>query len=151
MAKETLYELDFYSWTLQQAGLLRAGRLDEIDVENIFEEVESLGKSHRTALRSAYRLIALHLLKLAYQPDKASRSWRVTIIRERDNIIDILHESPGLKPQRKDIFATAYTGARKEAAADAGLSPSLFPKLPPFTVEDAEDETYFCAVPPLVD
>lgn len=39
----TLYDHDFYAWTNEQAGLLRAGKLSEADLEHIAEEIESMG------------------------------------------------------------------------------------------------------------
>src|SRR5947208_2799040 len=37
------YEHDLYGWALQQAALLRAGRIDEADVRNIAEELDDVG------------------------------------------------------------------------------------------------------------
>ena len=42
----SIYETDFYLWTQEQATLLREGRLDELDVPNLVEEIDSLGRSH---------------------------------------------------------------------------------------------------------
>lgn len=39
------YEQDFYGWTQEQAALLRAGRLNDLDIENLIEEVETMGRS----------------------------------------------------------------------------------------------------------
>lgn len=137
-----LYASDFYGWTQKQTALLHDRRFSEMDVANIIEEIETLGRSERSALRSAYRLIALHLLKSAYQPERETGSWRATIVRERENIGHILSDNPGLKPQREDLFVSAYASARKEAAAETGLKMSVFPALAPFTVDDAEDERF---------
>ncbi len=40
MPHSPLYETDFYAW-----ALLRAGRLSAADVENIAEEIDSMGRS----------------------------------------------------------------------------------------------------------
>ena len=37
------YEKDFYAWTMEQARLLRSGELSAVDIENIAEEIESIG------------------------------------------------------------------------------------------------------------
>ena len=135
---ETLYATDFYTWTQEQAAHLRSGRLSCTDIGNIAEEIETLGRSEASALRSAYRLIAMHLLKTMVRPDKANPSPAVTIGRERLNIEQILDEKPGLKPRRSELFAKAYGGARREAALDTGLPLDRFPVLPPFTVDEVE-------------
>ena len=38
------YERDFYSWSLEQARLVREGRWDAVDRANVAEEIESLGR-----------------------------------------------------------------------------------------------------------
>ena len=57
------YEEDFYAWTVEQSRLLRAGELSAIDVANIAEEIESMGRSDRRELRSRLVVLAMHLLK----------------------------------------------------------------------------------------
>lgn len=49
------YNKDFYGWTQEQAELLRAGRLSEIDLANLIEEVETMGRSEKRALESRYQ------------------------------------------------------------------------------------------------
>lgn len=137
------YEHDFFSWTQQQAAHLREGRLDRMDLDNLAEEIESLGKSQLHALTSSYRHIAMHLLKLLVQPEKASRSWIATIGRERGNIELLLGENPGLKPKRTDRFAKAYPHARRDAADETGLPVAAFPILPPFDVADVESRDFW--------
>jgi hypothetical protein len=58
---------------MEQAALLRAGKLDAADVSQIAEELESLGRSEAAALRSAYRLILLHLRKDSSSPPIAAK------------------------------------------------------------------------------
>ena len=48
-----LYETDFYTWTQEQAALLREGRVASADLPNIVEELETLGRSELSALVSA--------------------------------------------------------------------------------------------------
>jgi hypothetical protein len=40
-----LYDRDFYAWTAEQAGLLRAGNVSAADIAHIAEEIESMGRS----------------------------------------------------------------------------------------------------------
>lgn len=137
-----LYETDFHAWTVRETRLLRAGDLHRADLANLAEEIESLGRSERAALKSAYRLVALHLLKLGAQKERASRSWHGTIARERNTIASLLDDNPSLKPKRDALFAAAYRDARKEAKAETGLPLSAFPAEPPFTLAEVEDEAY---------
>jgi hypothetical protein len=129
-----LYERDFYTWSLRQAELVRARRFADLDLENVAEELESLGKEQAHKLESAFRVLLLHLLKWTYQPQRRRRSWRGTIVRERTNVERILEDNPGLKPRTGALFATAYRGARKEAAAETGLPLATFPETAPFSL-----------------
>jgi T5SS/PEP-CTERM-associated repeat protein len=57
------YEEDFYGWTVEQSRLLRSGELSAIDVGNIAEEIESMGRSERRELKSQLVVLVAHLLK----------------------------------------------------------------------------------------
>ena len=139
------YDGDYYGWTQQQAGYLRSGRMDRVDLENVAEEIESLGKSQLHALTSSYRLIAMHLLKFLVQPERASASWLTTIGRERGNIELMLDDSPGLKSRREERFAKAYDVARRDASAATRLPLGAFPARPPFDVNDVEARDFWPA------
>ena len=138
-----LYESDFFGWTQQQVAYLRDGRLDLVDLGNVAEEIESLGKSQLAALTSSYRLIVMHLLKFLKQPERASSSWVRTIGRERGNLELLLDDNPGLKPRRAERFAKAYAVARRDAAVETGLDVSSFPVEPPFDVDQVEAHDFW--------
>ena len=93
---QTDYEDDFEQWCYEQAELLRQRRFAELDVPNVIEELEDMGKEQRRALSSSYRILIAHLLKWQFQPQLRSRSWEQTIDRERDNIIDREKMNPSL-------------------------------------------------------
>jgi hypothetical protein len=38
-----LYEKDFYAWCFEQADLIKQGNFQKLDIENLVEEMESLG------------------------------------------------------------------------------------------------------------
>lgn len=140
---DTLYQRDFYSWALRQADLVRARRLGELDLENVAEELESLGREQAHKLESAYRVLLLHLLRWAYQPGHRSRSWRGTIVHERTNVERLMEDNPGLASHRARHFATAYRGARNEAAAETSLALATFPEASPFTLAEVSDEAFW--------
>ena len=137
-----LYESDFFSWTLEQARLLRLGRLDSVDLENIAEEIETLGRAELNALRSRYAVLGMHLIKTALQPKRASRSWALTIAEQRIQIARLLDDNPGLKPRRSTLFLEGYQDGRKLAAADTGLDLSRIPAELSFSMAQAEDEAW---------
>ena len=90
------YEADLVAWAEANAALLRQGRLAEIDVEHIAEELEDVGKSERRALGSHLRNLMLHLLKWEFQDTRRGVSWQRSIHSARREIAVILADSPSL-------------------------------------------------------
>ncbi|HAN46284.1 MAG TPA: hypothetical protein DCQ32_06985 [Cyanobacteria bacterium UBA8156] len=84
-----LYETDFYAWTLEQSKLVKKGDFKHLDVTHLVEEIESLGKQQGQELRNRLGVLIGHLLKWDYQPDKRSKSGRVTIQIQRREIEDL--------------------------------------------------------------
>lgn len=60
------YEKDFYGWTQEQTGLLRAGRLSDLDIE----EIETMGRSEKRELQNRLTGLLVHLLKWACQAER---------------------------------------------------------------------------------
>jgi hypothetical protein len=77
MLKQQLYEHDFYTWSIQQAELLRKKDYTQVDWDNLIEEIEDLGRNEYRALVSAVEQLTLHLLKQQFQPNKRSKSWQI--------------------------------------------------------------------------
>ncbi|MBL8672855.1 MAG: DUF29 domain-containing protein [Alphaproteobacteria bacterium] len=133
----TLYDQDFAQWCEEQAGRLRSGRLDALDVENLAEEIESMGKSQQRELASRLQVLLLHLLKQRFQPEHDSRSWRSTIIEQRAALAGLLAQSPILRRLLPEGLVAAYAVARRRAAAETDLPVATFPETCPFTAADA--------------
>ena len=72
----TDYEKDFHAWTLENAALLRQRRFAEIDVDNIAEELENMGRSERHELVNRLAVLLAHLLKWRFQPARRSAHLR---------------------------------------------------------------------------
>ena len=125
------YELDGYGWAMAQARLLRERRFDELDVENIAEEVESVGKSEQKAAESNLKVALIHHLKWEYQPERRGPSW-VRSIREHLRRFDrLMAKNPSLKPHLGEMMEEAYLEARFEAGEETGLGEEAFPLAPP--------------------
>jgi hypothetical protein len=134
------YETDYYGWAMETAAALRDGRLHEIDLAAAAEEIEDLGRSERRSLHSALVQLFLHLLKCKYQPNLESRSWQISIKKQRLKIAQILADNPSLASCISDstFLADAYAEAILDAAAETGLAESSFPAECPFTAADTK-------------
>ncbi len=137
-----LYEQDFYLWLETTAQLLKEGRLSELDLENLIEEIETMGRSEKDALESNLIIILLHLLKWRYQPNKRSRSWKSSIFEHRRRLDKALKNSPSLKSYFREIFAECYQYGRKKASIETGLSLKAFPLESPFSIEEVLDQDF---------
>ena len=120
------YEKDFYAWTVEQTRLLRSGELSALDIENIAEEIESMGRRDRREIKSRLIVLLCHLLKWRMQPQMRSPSWSATIREQRRKIDELLGESPSLRPTLPEIPPPAYAEAREDAAAETGLAETAF-------------------------
>jgi len=136
------YERDFYSWSIEQARLLREGRHDALDRDNLAEEIESLGREQFNKLVSALRTAMLHMLKWDHQPPLRSRSWVLSIEEQRLEIVDVLADNPGLKPRINEAIARAYRRARIEAAKETGLDEATFPATCPYSFDDITKRSF---------
>jgi len=142
-AAARLYEQDFYGWLQNQADVLRAGDFASLDLDNLIEEIDSMGKSHKRALESRLEKLLMHLLKWHFQPLLKSLSWQFTIEEQRVRIDQILEENPSLKSKIPSCFETAYTHAKRLASRETGLPGSTFPEQCPWTFEQATDPDFW--------
>src|SRR3982750_3295215 len=92
-----LYESDFYAWTQEQARLLRERRWNDLDLENLVDEVESVGRSDKRQIESRLEILIAHLLKWKYQPGGRGNSWSSTIFEQRNRIAGLVEDSPSLR------------------------------------------------------
>jgi len=141
-AEQTDYEDDFFQWCFEQAELLRKRRFDEVDLPNVIEELESMGNEQRHALESAYGVLLMHLLKWAYQPDRRSTSWRVTINAQRSSIRRRESKNPALAAIANTIVAEMYGDAVVDAALETGLPTARFPRECPWSLSQLRDAAY---------
>lgn len=139
----TDYNHDFYGWTQEQAALLRSGRLAELDIDNLIEEIETMGRSERNALESRFCVLLVHLLKWHYQPVRRGTSWILTIKGQRLQLEKLIRINPGLKPEIQAVINDAYRLARIHAAKQTKLDLKIFPEACPWTLEQVVDDDFF--------
>jgi hypothetical protein len=120
------YDADFYAWSNEQAALLRARRFSAADVENIAEEIASVGRTEKRELVSRLTVLLKHLVRWKFQPQGRCSSWRTSIRVQRNLILDHLQDNPSLKPQIPDAMEKANRDAVLEAAEEANLPESIF-------------------------
>jgi len=122
------YEKDFYSWTHEQAELLRTGQFNSLDIPNLIEEIETMGRSEKRELESRLMVLLLHFLKWKYQEVRRGRSRQLSIDEQRIQFEETLNENPGLKPKLDEILKKAYRLAVIQASRETKISKNVFPE-----------------------
>jgi hypothetical protein len=139
------YEDDLFAWTQEQAALLRAHAVDNVDWENLAEEIESMGRRDRRELKNRLTVILLHLLEWQAQPDQRGMSWRKTPRTQRKEVRDLLQQSQSRRREVPAIIREAYADAVKDAIDETSLRADSFPTACPYTPEDLLDEDHLPA------
>ena len=113
-SKTSLYDQDLYLWLLTAIAQLKAGDLQNLDVENLIEELEGLAGRDRRELKSRLRTLLEHLLKRIYvNMSDCFKDWENTIREQRSQLEDILEQSPSLRTILADTFDKAWQSALK--------------------------------------
>ena len=137
-----LYETDFYAWTQRQAELMRERHFEELDVENVTEELEAMGRSEKRQLVDRLAVLIAHLLKWQYQPQERqyrANSWLNTIEEQRERISDHLRENPSLKARLDEYFQNGYKYGVLKASKETGIEKKKFPADCPYTLKQVLD------------
>jgi hypothetical protein len=117
--KTSLYEQDFLLWSEETTAKLRARDFENLDLENLIEEVESLGRSNRKELSSRLIRLLEHLLKRMYvKLPENYRGWEDTIRHQRLEIELLIEDSPSLKSIWSERLEQAWKSALKIVRED---------------------------------
>ncbi len=143
--ESSAYDSDFYAWSLEQARLLAERRFDLIDLPNIIEEIESLGRSQHSQLDERIARLLEHLIKLqtssAIDP---RRGWKNTVSEQRRRIERLLRDNPSLRREVSYTVESEWLYAVKSAKGSLEVYEREF--VPPdrsFTVAEIMDSSFF--------
>ncbi len=154
MTQTSLYDDDILLWSEQQAEIIRSlgqsrrNLPNEFDLENVAEEIASVGRSEMASVESFLRLLLLHLIKVVSVPDSpAVPHWRE---EARNFAADALTRFSPSMEQRVDL-ARAWRLACSQARAsllEHGDRSVRLPEDCPFSIEELVSESL--AIDPLV-
>ncbi|MCS6814793.1 MAG: DUF29 domain-containing protein [Cyanobacteria bacterium] len=141
----SLYDTDYQLWLNETAAQLRARDFSNLDLENLIEEIESLGKSDKREISSYLMRLCEHFLKLRYwesERENCFRGWKLEVASCRLQVQAILKDSPSLKNHLRENFRLEYRNGRKLFLNASELDVRLIPEEPEFTLEQALDEDW---------
>ena len=134
--KASLYNKDFNAWLHDQIHMIKTKDFKHLDIDNLLEEMETLGNSNPHAIESHMIIILMHMLKQKYQPDKSSKSWRDSIKNAQIQIEWILKYNPSLKNHPSSILDKCYRSARREASKETKIELRKFSEECPWTIKE---------------
>lgn len=140
-----LYNTDYQLWLNETIAQLKARDFSNLDLENLIEEIESLGRSEKRTISSYLLRLCEHLLKLKYwesERELCFRGWILEINNFRSEIEFILQDSHSLKPFASEAFLAVYQKSRKIMLKVLDLPANVIPQVPDFTLEQALDEDW---------
>ena len=128
IVRKSLYESDFLLWIQDTVAKLKAGDFERVDMENLIEEIESLGISQKMEVRNRVRVLLAHLLKRLYvdMPD-CFEGWENTIRNQRTDIEVELDDMPSLKRFWDEFFDSAWKYALKDVRGEYSKKGYQFP------------------------
>ncbi|AFY73752.1 protein of unknown function DUF29 [Synechococcus sp. PCC 7502] len=138
----SLYNLDYQQWLETTIINLSDRNFGQINLEDLVAELESMGKSEKSALESNLVILLMHLLKYKYQPQKQSDSWRRSIVEHRRRILISFKHSPSLKKYFEQVFDECYIDARQDAKTETQLPLVTFPEVCDFSKEQVLDPDF---------
>jgi Domain of unknown function DUF29 len=141
MSNPTLYDDDILLWSEQQAAVIRdLGRTrrapNDLDIENVAEEIETVGRNELAAVESNLRQLLLHLIKMFAEPDAVPRRhWAGEIVGFQSEMMR--RYSPSMR-QRIQLDELWRSARQQSLLAYAGTDrlPEGIPKQCPFDLND---------------
>jgi hypothetical protein len=128
--KKSLYEQDLNLWLERSIAQLKSGKLEDIDVANLIEELAGLAARDRRELKNRLTTLLEHLLKRCYVKSEYDYAgWQVTIARTRIEIENILEQSPSLKNyiNSPELFQNALQNSLRILRANSDYKSIEFP------------------------
>ena len=146
-----LYDRDLALWSPEQARLLEQRRFAELDLQNLIDEVKSVGNSDKREIRNRLEILIAHLLKRRFQPGRRTSSWERMIREQRRALSSIIEDSPSHQHCPTDVFSRVYPAGYSQAAEDSGMDYTLFPDVSPFTIDRVMNGGFLPTQPDLDD
>ncbi len=127
---QSLYDSDYHNWLEITIKQLKSQEFSALDLENLIEELESMGKTDLRTANSLLKQIIIHRLKLDKLPDIQPRKhWRKEINNFQDQLDDLLTSSLKAKIDLDKI----YNRAKRDIIVDYNLE---LPSDCPYSFDD---------------
>ena len=133
---------DFIVWVEHQCALLQNKQFDQLDLDTLVRELDSMSGNERRELKSRLETLMMNLLKCQFQPEPKSRAWLGAVREQRSEIQRILEQSPSLEDVVAEYADHVYKAAFERAGAETGIPRAAFPQTNPYTKEQLLDTEF---------
>lgn len=140
---KSLYEIDFHQWLEETIQLLQTNHFNELDLENLIEELEALGRSDKNAVESLLEQVIRHLLLLEYWTKESAYNkfhWQAEITGFRTQLKRKLTSNlrNHLQKQLSSLYQDALAYVRQKTSLEVDFPPEC-----PYTIEELLDINWF--------
>ncbi len=146
----SLFEQDYCAWVKQQLRLLHLQQFDQLDLEHLPDELDSLAWLVQRQIDTNLETICNHLLKYQYareylNDEPCCNSWRSTLLRARQQIGNELEDSPSLEDYPAQELDELYHLAALQVYRETKLPDDTLPQNCPWTVNQVLDKDWLPA------
>ncbi|MDZ8183619.1 MAG: DUF29 domain-containing protein [Nostoc sp. ChiSLP02] len=136
-----LYETDDSLWLEKTIELLKQKQFNQLDLENLIEELISLGKRDLAKAKSLLRQIIIHILLLQYWQIEYERNYRHWLGEIKTFRYDLNnHLTTNLMNKLQDDLENIYQSAVGFVQVKTDLT--IFPEKCPYTLAQLLDDNY---------
>ena len=125
-----LYEADEHAWIERQISFLRDGDLRQLDREHLIAFLSNMAARDRRELESWLTVLYAHVLKFQLQPERATRSWRLTVAEQQRPVRRMVELLPSLDARADEILISIYPHAVKAALIETNADERDVPPSP---------------------
>ena len=143
---DDLYHSDILGWSKAQAERLhrlrRGERVNDLDWERVIEEVEDVGGSQLSAVKSHLGLAMLHALKaLAWPEHPAVEQWQQEIATFLSNVQTGFQPGMQQHVDPADLYTRVLKQLRKLPPL-GGVAPRPLPEMVSLTAAELRDDEF---------
>jgi hypothetical protein len=106
-----LYDRDFNLWVEATKNAIQNRDFENMDWDNLFDEIDDMGKSEKRSLESYLERLIAHVLKLQYweaEKEQNYKHWKVEIINFRRRIKRLIKQNPSFKPLLTQMYPEVF-------------------------------------------
>jgi len=144
--EKSLYDTEFQFWIDKTVEQLKAQDFTSLDLVNLIDEVESIGREQKRKLWTYLRAICEYLITHQYARPGHDRFYpelEANILNFQFEAESILDDSPSLVEYLQERFDQTYREARELAIIQSSLTADKIPETPWFTLSQGLDEDWF--------